>query len=87
MTSVAVNNAPCAICGYPIPEPSYVGQQVKCAYCGSINEAIAQVSTPTTILVGVACFVFGVLLGPALLISAKAGQESLERKAKTRFTR
>lgn len=88
MTSqILTASAPCSICGYPVQAPTYVGQEVKCPYCNSINEAITQVSTPTTILIGVACFVAGVLLGPAVLLGAKAGQESLERKARTRFSK
>jgi phage FluMu protein Com len=82
---IATDSVPCSICRYPIKAPTYIRQQEKCPYCNSINEAITQVATSTTALIAIACFAAGVFVGPALLLGAKAGQESLERKARARF--
>lgn len=86
-TQIATDSVPCSICHYPVQAPTYVGQQLTCPYCASINEAIAQVSTSKTALIAIACFAAGVFVGPALLLGAKAGQESLERKARARFSK
>jgi DNA-directed RNA polymerase subunit M/transcription elongation factor TFIIS len=85
MVSVAANNVPCAVCNYPIPEATYVGQQIKCPWCGSINEAIAQVTIPTPVFVGLISFGLGVLLGPALLATTAAGQSWMERQIRERI--
>lgn len=85
-TKIGTENIPCAVCGFPIPEPSYIGQQVKCAYCGSINEAIAQgITLPTSLVVGLLCFGLGVVLGPGLLASTKSGSEWLAKQARERI--
>jgi len=83
---IKTESVPCAVCGFPIPEPSYVGQQVKCPYCGSINEAIKQgITIPTPVFAGLLGFVFGVVLGPSLLASTKSGSEWLAKKARERL--
>src|SRR4030042_2206327 len=76
--TIATENIPCAICHYPTPAPSYVGQLVKCVYCGSINEAIADVTIPTPVFVGFLCFGLGVLFGPALLATTAGGQSWMQ---------
>jgi len=47
--------------------------------------AITQVVIPTTLFVGVACFIAGAFVGPAFWVSTKAGSEWLARKAKERI--
>ena len=85
MNAVATGNSPCAICHYPIQEPTYVGQQVKCPYCGSINEAITQVTIPTPVFVGIIAFTVGVFVGPAILALSQAGQDYLARQIRGRM--
>jgi hypothetical protein len=83
---VRTESVPCAVCHFPIQAPTYVGQQVKCPYCGSINEAISQgVTIPTPLLVGLLSFGAGVLLGPALMASTQSGAEYLAKKARERL--
>jgi len=88
-TEIITKSVPCAVCSYPIPEPSYVGQQVKCLYCGSINEAITEdgVTIPTSVFVGLICFGAGVLLGPSFWATTKGGSEWLAKKATERLGR
>jgi len=76
----------CTVCHYPLTA-THAGELVKCPYCGAINEAIAQVPTSTTALIAIGTFVLGVLIGPAFLVSTKAGQEWLEKQAKARYTK
>jgi len=85
VTQVSTDSIPCPVCKYPIRAPTEVGQQVKCLYCGSISEAIAQISIPTPVFVGLICFGLGVLLGPAVISSTQAGSEWLARKARVRL--
>lgn len=87
VATVTTDSLSCPVCSYPIPAPSYVGQQVKCAYCGSISEAIAQdgVTIPTPVFVGLIAFGLGVVLGPSLIASTQAGSEWLARKARARL--
>lgn len=84
-TTTTLNSSPCSICGYPIPEATYKGQQVKCPYCGTIHEAIAQVTIPTSVLVGFLCFGAGMLFGRASLAYTQAGEEWLTKKARARI--
>ena len=83
--TATLNSVPCSNCSYPVQAPTYVGQQVKCSYCSSINEAITQVTIPTPVFVGVVCFAAGVLLGPAFWVSTKAGSEWLAKRARERI--
>ena len=85
MPNVTTSNSPCGICGYPIKEANHVGAQVKCPYCGSINEAITQVSIPTPVFVGFICFAAGVLLGPAILAATDTGSDYLARQIRGRL--
>jgi len=85
MPGISTNNAPCSICNYPIQAPTHEGQTVKCAYCGSINEAITQVTIPTPVFVGFICFAAGVLLGPALLAATDTGSDYLARQVRGRL--
>jgi hypothetical protein len=84
--SIKTASVPCPVCGYPIPEPSYIGEQVKCAWCNSISEAIEQgVTIPTPVFVGIISFGLGVLLGPAIWATTQGGSEWLARKARERL--
>jgi phage FluMu protein Com len=82
VTEIITDSVPCAVCGYPISAPTQGGQQVKCPWCSSINEAIAQVTIPTPLLVGILSFGAGVLLGPAFWAATKGGSEWLARVAR-----
>jgi hypothetical protein len=73
----------CPDCHYPL-EATYPGQQVRCPYCGTISEAITA-TTSTTVLVGVLAFLAGVVIGPAFILGAKAGQEALERRVRSKI--
>jgi phage FluMu protein Com len=86
-TQIETGSIPCSACHYPVQKPGYLGQQVKCPYCNTINEAIAQstVTTPTAILIGIFSFIGGTVLGHAALISARGGSEYLTGKAEKRF--
>jgi hypothetical protein len=83
--SVATNSIACPVCGYPIPAPSAIGEEVKCAYCGSISQAIQAVTIPSTVFVGFITFGLGAILGPALWEAAKGGAKALERVARERI--
>lgn len=86
-TQVTTDSIPCPVCKYPILAPTSVGQQVKCAYCGTISEAIAQegITIPTPVFVGIICFGLGVVLGPSIIASTQAGSEWLAKKARERI--
>ena len=86
-TEIATDSIPCSACHYPIPKAEFVGQQVKCPWCGTIHEAIAQatVTLPTAILIGVFSFLGGAVVGHAAMISARGVSESLASKAEKRF--
>lgn len=85
-TEIDTESAPCAVCDFPIRIPTRVGENVKCPYCGSINEAIAQgITLPTSLVVGLLCFGAGVVLGPGLLASTKSGSEWLAKQARERL--
>jgi DNA-directed RNA polymerase subunit RPC12/RpoP len=83
--AISTNSVPCPVCSYPIPAPSYIGQQVKCAYCGSISEAIQDVTIPNTVVVGVICFAAGAILGPAFWQAVKGSATALERLSRERI--
>jgi hypothetical protein len=85
MESTSTASLPCSICHYPIPAPSSVGEQVKCAYCGGISEAIQGITIPSTVFVGIISFVAGAILGPAFWQAAKGGAVALERIARERI--
>jgi uncharacterized protein (DUF983 family) len=84
--STSVGSVACPVCGYPIPDPRYLGEQVKCAYCGTISEAISQVSIPSSLFAGVIGFVVGVILGPTVIAAAEAGSQKLARKSRERLS-
>jgi len=88
-TEIATDSIPCSACHYPIPKAEFVGQQVKCSWCGTIHEAITQavVTLPTAILIGVFSFLGGAVVGHAAMISARGGSEWLAGKAEKRFGR
>lgn len=80
-----INKVSCAVCRYPLRDVADEGEVIKCPYCGTINEAIGQVSIPTplfTFMIGVG---LGVLLGPALIASTQSGAEWLAKKARERI--
>lgn len=74
--------ADCPSCGYPLM--TSIGQRVSCPNCGeaSIAERISQVTIPTNLFIGVAAFVVGVFVGPAIIASTKRGQTYLEKVAR-----
>lgn len=78
-------NIPCPVCGYPIPEPSYVGEEVKCAYCGGISRSIQDITVPNSVVVGLVCFAAGAILGPAFWQALKGGATALERLSRERI--
>lgn len=84
--AVNTDSISCPVCGYPIPDPRYEGAEVKCAYCGTISQTIAQdVTVPTWLVAGVSGFVIGVALGPSILASIESGSQKLARKARERL--
>ena len=85
-TEVSTDSIPCPVCKYPIPMPSYAGQEVTCAYCGSVHKAIA-VQIPNPVFAAVVAFIAGVVLGPTIIAATKSGSERLARKAKERLER
>ncbi len=86
MPNVTTRNSPCAICGYPIKAARGNGQQVRCPYCSTINEAvITQVSIPTPVFVGFIAFAAGVFFGPAILAATDTGADYLARQVRGRL--
>lgn len=83
--AISTTSIACPVCGYPIPEPSYVGEHVRCAYCGSISEAIQDITIPSTVVVGFICFAVGAVVGPAFWSAVKGGATALERVARERI--
>ena len=57
--------AKCSSCGYPITA-EFVGQQVSCPMCSTINEAITGITIPTTLFWATLTFIAGVVLSPYL---------------------
>lgn len=86
---IATDSIPCPICHYPIQAPTQEGQQAKCPWCSTINEAITQstVTLPTAILIAVFSFIGGAVVGHAAMISLRGGSEYLAAKAEKRFGR
>lgn len=73
-------------CGYPIAA-SYVGERVTCPMCqtASIAQSITQgVTLPTWLVIGLAAFGAGMILGPAVLASTEAGAKYLEKQVRER---
>ena len=85
MESTSTASISCPTCNFPIPAPSSVGEQVRCAYCGGISEAIQGITIPSTVFVGFISFVAGAILGPAFWQAAKGGAVALERIARERI--
>ena len=86
MVKTSTSSLSCPVCKYPVQAPTAEGQQVKCAYCGTISEAVSQsVTTSTTVLVGIICLSVGVLLGPSIQELIKGGPQYLGRKTAERF--
>jgi len=70
----------CPTCGYPVAA-SFEGQSAVCANCG--EHLISQgVTIPTPLFAGSLGFVFGVLIGPAILAASNWGRTYLEKKAR-----
>ncbi|MFO7712129.1 MAG: hypothetical protein R6V51_02815 [Dehalococcoidia bacterium] len=85
-SSITTANIRCPVCNYPIPEPGYVGAQVKCAYCGQISESITQdVAVPSWLFWLGLGLIGGTLLGPSILSSTEAGSQWMARKARERM--
>jgi len=85
MPLISTANSPCPICKYPMPAPTMEGQTVKCAYCGTINQAITSVSVPTWLVHGTIGLTLGIFFGPFILDSVRAGSEKMARRAKERL--
>ncbi len=83
MPQVATNSVSCPGCHYPIGTPA-LGDQVKCPYCGEISQAIAM-EVPNTVVVGLACFFGGVLLGPAVYQVMQGASAWLARQAREKI--
>ena len=75
----------CLSCHYPVQQATYEGQQIKCPYCGTIHEAIADITIPTPVVVGLIAFAAGVLFGPALMATTQSGQAWMERQIRERI--
>jgi len=71
----------CAVCGYPLAA-EYVGQKVTCPMCGSVNEAISQITIPTPVFVGVVAFFAGMFFGPSIIATTTEGRKWLEEQAR-----
>jgi len=84
-TMVSTDNIACPTCNFPIAAPSYVGEQVKCAYCGTISQAIQTITIPNSVVVGLICFTAGAVLGPSLWSALKGGTIALERMTRERI--
>jgi hypothetical protein len=80
--TVTLASIPCPACRYPVPEPTHVGEQVKCPYCHTVSEAILQqgITIPTPVFVGLITFAATLLFGPALLATTSAGQRWMEKQ-------
>lgn len=83
---MATTLSKCPTCGYPLTA-EYEGQTAVCAYCGEKVEAVISqgVIIPTPLLVGVISFALGVLIGPGIIASTKAGQDWLVKQARERI--
>lgn len=82
---VSTDSLSCPVCNYPIPAPSAVGEQVKCAYCGTVSQAIKDITVPTTVVVGFVTFTLGAILGPAVWNAVKGAATALERVSRERI--
>lgn len=71
----------CAECSYPLAA-EYVGQEVSCPMCATINEAITGVTIPTPIFAGGIGLLLGIFLGPAMLAGSEWGREYLVKRAR-----
>lgn len=78
----------CASCGYPLAA-EYVGQQVTCPNCQTINQAIAQAEVPIPLwfFAGAIGFVAGLILGPVVATTTKEGAAWMARRASERLAR
>lgn len=85
MTKTSSDNIPCPVCKYPIPAPAYIGERATCKWCGSISEAIRDITVPSTVVVGFISFALGAILGPAFWSAVKGGATALERVARERI--
>lgn len=89
-TTVKTASIPCPVCGYPIPKPSNIGDQVKCAWCNSISTAIEQeggVNIPTPVFTFLIGLGLGIVFGPVIWASTEGGAEWMARKARERLSR
>jgi hypothetical protein len=84
---IKTTSVPCPVCDYPIPAPSYAGEQVRCAWCGSVSEAVAQegVTIPTPVFTFFIGLGLGIVFGPAIWASTKGGSEWMAKKARERL--
>ena len=75
-----MNSTICAECGYPIPS-HYTGEIVTCPMCQTVNEITQGVTIPTPLFAGGLGFLFGIMIGPALIASSDWGRRWLQKKA------
>ncbi len=60
----------CSGCNYPIAA-SYVGEQIPCPMCSTVNEAITGVEVPSVIFWGGIGFLAGFLVAKSKAVGAK----------------
>jgi len=77
----------CSVCGYPI-SASYIGEEVNCPMCSTINEAVSQgVTISTPVFVGILAFFAGMIFGPSLIATTSEGRTWLEKQAREAIRR
>lgn len=60
----------CSICGYPLAA-SYIGEQLTCPMCSTINEAISGVEIPSPIFWGSLGILVGLVLSKSKYVAAQ----------------
>ena len=60
----------CSSCGYPITA-EFIGQQVTCPMCSTVNEAITGVEVPSVIFWGGLGFLAGFLVAKSKVVGEK----------------
>ncbi len=80
-------NYACPACGFPVMEMP-PGERVSCSNCNTsliMNDIGQDVSIPAPLVVGLLAFVFGVIVGPALLAATDEGSKWLARQTRGRL--
>lgn len=78
----------CASCGYPLAA-EYLGQQITCPMCSTINEAVSQdgIAIPGWLFGGTIGLLAGLIIGPSLIASTEAGAQWMARRAREKFAK